>query len=996
MATIDEVLGRLAKVRPNGERAWMACCPAHADRNPSLSVSEGEGGRTLFKCFAGCPAESVAAALGYRMADLMGGGRKEEGERRREKGEGRRERSTLDQGPATRNPKPGTRKREPFSLAGLRPGDVWRMRGRELAFVCWYDYKDAGGAVIYRKLRFRDAEGPGKTFVQVTPAKDGSPRWEFGRASNGVGEALYNLPEVLAAARAGGEVWIVEGEKDADTARALGLAATTNADGAGHWRPELAGALRGCSRVTVIADGDPDEEEAKRRDPKAREWQQGQRHATDICDSLEALGIPWRALTLPPAAGYACKDLTEWVTAEAAGPVTPDNAPGLRARLEEIADAAPPWPADLYRRPLREESSASRPDKPPARNAGTKRRKPAAPRDALNGSAAGGMPLSSPGGVSGSSPATPNTGSAENVGGAGAEEDGPASVAYLRARLIAAMTDKDASGLQKKRAMCAEVCAWLGRRGRFYYDLADRGHGTAMWFDAVDKRLHRVGQDYFRSWLSRATAFSREFRDYKMFISAVEDEALIGDATQGITPRRYWHREGEKIYLSCGEGRMARVTAGAAEVVDNGTDGIVFEQGYALAPWRLLDDGAERDPFAACSVFSGVSTADGRGLMLVRLWFAGMFGVTGWKPLLVLSGNVGSGKTRVATAMFQLLGMMPRVTAIDALGNVKDFWASVDKGGLFCLDNADHHIQWLPDALSVISTGGTFEKKKLYTDTETVTQEARCWAVVTSANPSFASDAGLGDRLITVNLERVERDTAESVLTREIEAARDAGLSWICRVMRLALADTQPVPRGMNRRHPDWAAWVWRLGRAAGMADEAERAIRENESFKAVFAVSNDAFGRFLLAGVRNGFRGSALDLSQHLQATCEGFSADMWTPAKTGKALKRMGVALKQLFGFEKLNHSGSAVYVFHALADPAAAGEASADLFTVPDVGGVGDVGDRRTKSPVNSSLHELLHSTPHIPHIPPHESVGGEEEKEEFSGPSGPGEEAGWDAL
>lgn len=992
MATIDEVLRRLAKVRANGERSWMACCPAHADRNPSLSVSEGEGGRVLFKCFAGCPAESVAAALGYRMADLMG--EQQEGGGRREKGRNA-QRSTLNsqRSTATGDLKPATKKREPFSLAGLRPGDVWRMRGRELAFVCWYDYKDAGGAVIYRKLRFRHADGPGKTFIQVTPAKDGSPRWEFGRASNGVGEALYNLPEVLAAARAGGDVWLVEGEKDADTARAMGLAATTNADGAGHWKPELAEALKGCARVTVIADGDPDEEEAKRRDPKAREWWQGQRHATDICDTLEALGIPWRALTLPPSAGYACKDLTEWVTAEAAGPVTPENAAALRARLEAIADAAPPWPADLYRRP-----SASRPDKPPARNAGTKRRKPAAPRDALNGSAAGGMPPPSSGGVSGSSPATPNTGGTENVGGAGAGGDAedPASVAYLRARLIAAMTDKDASGLQKKRAMCAEVCAWLGRRGRFYYDLADRGHGTAMWFDAVDKRLHRVGQDYFRSWLSRATAFSREFKDYKMFISAVEDEALIGDATQGITPRRYWHREGEKIYLSSGEGRMARVTAGAAEVVDNGTDGIVFEQGYALAPWRLLDEGAERDPFAACSVFSGVSTADGRGLMLVRLWFAGMFGVTGWKPLLVLSGDVGSGKTRVATAMFQLLGMMPRVTAIDALGNVKDFWSSVDKGGLFCLDNADHHIQWLPDALSVISTGGTFEKKKLYTDNEMVTQEARCWAVVTSANPSFASDAGLGDRLITVNLERVERDTAESVLTREIEAARDAGLSWLCRVMARALADAGPVPKGMNRRHPDWAAWVWRLGRAAGMAEEAERAIRENESFKAVFAVSNDAFGRFLLAGVRNGFRGSALDLSQHLQASCEGFSSEMWTAAKIGKALKRMGVALKQLFGFEKLNHSGSAVYVFGPLADPAAAGEASADLFTPADVGGVGDVGDRRTKSPVNSSLHELLHSDPHIPHIPPHESVGGEEEKEEFSGPSGPGEEAGWDTL
>ncbi len=996
MATIDEVLGRLAKVRPNGERSWMACCPAHADRNPSLSVSEGEGGRTLIKCFAGCPADSVAAALGYKMADLMGESKKEDG--RGYKGRpaaGNLKPGTRNPEPETRNPKPGTKKREPFSLAGLRPGDVWRMRGRELAFVCWYDYRGPDGAIRYRKLRFREAGGPGKTFIQVTPAPDGSPLWVFGRASNGVGEVLYNLPEVLEAARAGGEVWVVEGEKDADTARALGLAATTNADGAGHWRPELAGALRGCSRVTVIADGDPDEEEAKASDPKAREWWQGQRHATDICDSLQALGIPWRALTLPPAAGYACKDLTDWVTAEAAGPVTAENAPGLRARLEEIAAGAAPWPSDAYRRPLREEPPASPPGPEDGRGAAGKRRKRGKPQDAQKENAAGGMPPPSSGGVSpGASPATPNTGSAENVGGAGEDE---ASVEYLRGRLIAVITDKDASGLQKKRAMCAEVCGWLGRRGRFYYDLADRGHGTAMWFDAVDKRLHRVSQDYFRSWLSRCTAFSREFRDYKMFVSAVEDEALIGEETTGITPRRYWHREGEKIYLSCGEGRMARVTAAAVEEVDNGTDGVVFEQNYTLAPWRLLPEEEGRDPFGECSVFRDISTTDGRGLMLVRLWFAGMFGVTGWKPLLVLSGAVGSGKTRVAVAMFQLLGIPQRVTAIDALGNVKDFWASVDKGGLFCLDNADHHIQWLPDALSVISTGGTFEKKKLYTDTETVTQEARCWAVVTSANPSFAADAGLSDRLITVNLERVERDTAESLLTREIEAARDAGMTWLCHVMRRALADGNPVPRGMNRRHPDWAGWVYRIGRAAGMADAAERAIRENEGFKALFSVQNDTFGRFLLHGIRDGFRGSAYDLSQHLASACEGYSTEVWTVTKIGKALSRLGVALKGLFGYEKLNHSGRAIYVFGPLSAPDPDGTAPAPAFTQPVLGVVGDVGANRAKSHVNSSLHELYPSLPHIPHIPPHDNMGGEREREENSGPDGPGEGYGeWEGL
>lgn len=970
MATIQDVLARLAKVRAHGEQSWMACCPAHADKNPSLSVSEGKDGRILFKCFAGCASEAIAAALGLSMADLMG-------------------KATSDDrsAPAKRSPKkaeskpvnaePKTKKAgKPFALDGLKPGRTWKLHGREWAFVEWYDYTASDGSTCYRKLRFRDPDGGAKTFIQCVPVDGGL--WMFGRSSHGVDEILYNLPEVLRTAKGGGEVWVVEGEKDVQTAQALGLTATCNADGAGKWQPVFSEALKGCTRVTVIADKDHSEAEAKAIDPKAREWWQGQRHAVDVCDSLSVLGIPWRALTLPDEGGFTVKDLSDW--AAVAGPLKPENADALRMRLETIAETAPAWPIDTYRRSLREESSTAAQVELSGSDAGKIRRKVSTARGAKNIIAAGGMPHSLPrGGASTTSPLDPHTGQIENVGGAG--ED-PASVECLRGQLIAAITDKDVSSLQKKRNMCRVVCGWLGQRGHFYYDLADRGHGTAMWFDAVEKKLHRVAQDYFRSWLSRCTAFSREFKDYRMFISAVEDEAVVGDDTIGITPRRYWHREGDCIYLSCGEGRMVRINAAAVTEVDNGTDGVVFEQGYTLTPWQLLSEQEARDPFEACSVFSGISTVDGRGLMLVRLWFSGMFGVTGWKPLLVLSGAVGSGKTRVAVAMFQLLGVVQRVTAIDALGNVKDFWASVDKGGLFCLDNADHHIQWLPDALSVISTGGTFEKKKLYTDTETITQEARCWAVVTSANASFASDAGLSDRLITVNLERVERETAESVLTREIEAARDAGLTWLCHIMRRALADAEPVPRGMNRRHPDWAGWVYRLGRAAGLAQAAESAIRENESFKAMFAVQNDAFGKFLLTGVKDGFRGSADELGQHLSEACEGYSQDLWTVTKIGKALSRLGVALKSLFNYEKLNHSGRAVYDFKPLNAPDAENVPVSDIFAQPVLGVVGDVGVSRTKSPVNTILHDLLPFNPHIPHIPQHNNIGGErEEIEEF---------------
>ena len=49
----------------------MACCPAHDDHNPSLSITELSDGRILMKCWAGCEVTSVVSALGLRMCDLM-------------------------------------------------------------------------------------------------------------------------------------------------------------------------------------------------------------------------------------------------------------------------------------------------------------------------------------------------------------------------------------------------------------------------------------------------------------------------------------------------------------------------------------------------------------------------------------------------------------------------------------------------------------------------------------------------------------------------------------------------------------------------------------------------------------------------------------------------------------------------------------------------------------------------------------------------------------
>jgi putative DNA primase/helicase len=48
--------------------AWMACCPAHEDREPSLSITNARGGKVLVCCHAGCDQRDVIAALRSRAA----------------------------------------------------------------------------------------------------------------------------------------------------------------------------------------------------------------------------------------------------------------------------------------------------------------------------------------------------------------------------------------------------------------------------------------------------------------------------------------------------------------------------------------------------------------------------------------------------------------------------------------------------------------------------------------------------------------------------------------------------------------------------------------------------------------------------------------------------------------------------------------------------------------------------------------------------------------
>lgn len=72
MSKIHELLNRLDRVRPMGQSRWIACCPAHGDKHPSLNIKLGENDVVLLQCRSGgCSAHDIVSAVGMDLSDLF-------------------------------------------------------------------------------------------------------------------------------------------------------------------------------------------------------------------------------------------------------------------------------------------------------------------------------------------------------------------------------------------------------------------------------------------------------------------------------------------------------------------------------------------------------------------------------------------------------------------------------------------------------------------------------------------------------------------------------------------------------------------------------------------------------------------------------------------------------------------------------------------------------------------------------------------------------------
>ncbi len=68
---VETFLSLLKGVRATGRGRWIARCPHHNDRRPSLAITKGDRVPILLHCFAGCDPDQIVGAVGLELSDLM-------------------------------------------------------------------------------------------------------------------------------------------------------------------------------------------------------------------------------------------------------------------------------------------------------------------------------------------------------------------------------------------------------------------------------------------------------------------------------------------------------------------------------------------------------------------------------------------------------------------------------------------------------------------------------------------------------------------------------------------------------------------------------------------------------------------------------------------------------------------------------------------------------------------------------------------------------------
>jgi hypothetical protein len=401
-------------------------------------------------------------------------------------------------------------------------------------------------------------------------------------------------------------------------------------------------------------------------------------------------------------------------------------------------------------------------------------------------------------------------------------------------------------------AQVAEILlADLHDRGRFYHDEV-----RAYVFLEGEKKLIAIDPDDTACTLMLADyGINRSEVLHRYLIEALRVEALKRGTQTAIHRLAYYNPATFTLYLFNQKNQIYRISPERSDLVDNGTDGVLFLSRANAQPFEVTE------PDDTCSWFdraivSPINFAADRltpaeqRLMFI-LWFYSLFfeSLMRTKPILAFIGPKGSGKSITNRKVGKLL-LGENFDVMPLTDDPKDFDAAVTHSAFVAIDNVDTKCQWLNDRLATVATGGSIKKREYYTTNTLVEIPAHCFLAITSRTPQFRRD-DVADRLLILKVERYETFRSENTLLDEVLQNRNQIMSEVVHHLQQvvqALRTGHDADDAGAFRMADFAAFAMKVARHAGVEAQVTAIFDKLTAEQSAFTLEGDPIFELLCA----------------------------------------------------------------------------------------------------------------------------------------------------
>jgi DNA primase len=392
----------------------------------------------------------------------------------------------------------------------------------------------------------------------------------------------------------------------------------------------------------------------------------------------------------------------------------------------------------------------------------------------------------------------------------------------LKTRISDIRKSEYKKAFEVKREISNLVVEDMSERGSFYKTPEDQ----CYWFESEAKRLHLIGSEPLGDQINSHYGVNSAEVEYEFLTQELMTKSRLSGTLTEVHKFAYYDAQKYRLYLFNNADQLYRLDGKDIELVDNGTDGVLFLKDQLWEPFEYVGIGEQE--FILPLLVNPINFIDGQHVNLNKDEQRFMF--TLWlftlpfeslqptKPIQVLIGPKGSGKSTAQRIVMKML--FGRRFDVTQIAKEDDFDAAISANHLIGLDNVDGRVLWLNDRLAHTATGKMIQKRELYTTNKNVRFFPKCFLSLNAREPKFKRD-DVVDRLLLFRVERLSSFRSEQSIITDILTHRNQLWSEYLNDLNSIVAALAQDSETFTSKHrmADWAELAWRIAKIHGQGD---------------------------------------------------------------------------------------------------------------------------------------------------------------------------------